>query len=185
MNCYLLVAILSFMGQGPNESFIPRAQNTMPGPALKPTEAIARMKVPPGFRVELVASEPMIVNPVAMCFDEKGRIWITESIEYPRSEPGLGKDRIKVLEDTDGDGIADKQTIFAEGLNIPSGIAVGHGGVWVANAPDLLLYKIGPGLKSEGKPEVVVTGFGREDTHELPSGLVFGPDGWLYGLNGV
>lgn len=185
MNFYLFVATFSLMGQGSNESFIPRAQSTMPGPALKPSEAISRMKVPTGFKVELVASEPMIVNPVAMCFDEKGRIWITESIEYPRSEPGRGKDRIKVLEDTDGDGFADKQTIFAEGLNIPSGIAVGHGGVWVANAPDLLFYRIGPGLKAAGIPEVVVTGFGRDDTHELPSGLTFGPDGWLYGLNGV
>ena len=65
------------------------------------------MTVPPGFRVELVASEPDIVNPVAMTFDERGRIWITESLEYPRREPGPGRDRVKVLEDTDGDGRAD------------------------------------------------------------------------------
>lgn len=185
MENLLLAATLAFMGQEAGDSFIPRAQSTMPGPALKPSDAMARMKVPPGFTVELVASEPMIVNPVAMCFDEKGRVWITESVEYPRSSPGKGKDRIKVLEDTNGDGVADKGTIFAEGLNIPSGIAVGHGGVWVANAPDILFFRIGRDLKPEGKPEVVVTGFGRDDTHELPSGLVFGPDGWLYGLNGV
>lgn len=185
MNFFVLASILFCSSQGSKDSFIPRAQSTMPGPALKPADAMARMKVPEGFSVELVASEPMIVNPVSMCFDEKGRIWITESIEYPRSEPGIGKDRIKVLEDTDGDGKADKETIFAEGLNIPSGIAIGHGGVWVANAPDLLFFRIGPGLKPLGKPEVVITGFGRDDTHELPSGLAFGPDGWLYGLNGV
>src|SRR6185437_4480026 len=83
------------------------------------------------------------------------------------------------------DGKMDKVTIFAEGLNIPSGIAVGHGGVWVANAPDILFYKIGPDGKAAGKPEVVVTGFGRTDTHELPNSLTWGPDGWLYGLNGV
>jgi putative membrane-bound dehydrogenase-like protein len=95
------------------------------------------MTVPEGFTVELVASEPDIVNPVAMTFDERGRFWITESFEYPR-KPGAGAgDRVKVLEDTDGDGKADKFTVFAEGLNIPSGIAVGHGGVWVANAPDI------------------------------------------------
>ena len=185
MILFVLSSLLLGANQGSTEPFIPRAQNMMPGPALKPSDAMARMRVPAGFTVELVASEPMIVNPVAMCFDEKGRIWITESVEYPRSEPGIGKDRIKVLEDTDGDGMADKQTIFTEGLNIPSGIAVGHGGVWVANAPDLLFFKIGPDLKPAGKPEVVITGFGRDDTHELPSGLVFGPDGWLYGLNGV
>ena len=91
------------------------------------------MTVPEGFTVELVASEPDLVNPVAMTFDERGRIWITESLEYPRRAAGPGQDRVKVLEDTDGDGKADKFTVFAEGLNIPSGIAVGHGGVWVAN----------------------------------------------------
>jgi putative heme-binding domain-containing protein len=164
---------------------VPHGQDTMPGPALSPAEALQRMKVPEGFTVELVASEPDIVNPVAMTFDDRGRIWITESLEYPRQAAGPGRDRIKILEDTDGDGKADKFTVFADGLNIPSGIAVGHGGVWVANAPDILFYKIGPDGKAAGKPEVVVTGFGRYDTHELPNSLTWGPDGWLYGLNGV
>eukprot|EP00913_Durusdinium_trenchii_P028414 g26642.t1 len=143
------------------------------------------MTVPPGFTVELVASEPDIVNPVAMCFDEKGRAWITESLEYPRLSAGKGRDRIKVAEDTDGDGKMDKFTIFAEGLNIPSGIAVGYGGVWVANSPDLLFMQDTDGDGKADKTEVVVTGFGRRDTHELPNSLTWGPDGWLYGLNGV
>ncbi len=141
------------------------------------------MKVPEGFTVELVAAEPDIVNPVAMTFDERGRIWITESIEYPRHQAGPGRDRVKVLESTRGDGRYDKITVFADGLNIPSGIAVGHGGVWVANAPDILYYPEVDG--KAGKPEVVVTGFGRSDTHELPNSLTWGPDGCLYGLNGV
>ncbi len=163
----------------------PHGQDSVPGPALTPAEAIAKMQVPPGFHVELVAAEPRIVNPVAMTFDERGRIWITESLEYPRQSAGPGRDRIKILESTRGDGNYDKITIFAEGLNIPSGIAVGHGGVWVANSPDILFYKEGPDGKAAGKPEVVVTGFGRDDTHELPNSLTWGPDGWLYGLNGV
>src|SRR4051812_12665093 len=83
---------------------IPHNQDQAPGPALTPDEAIARMTVPEGFTVELVAAEPDLVNPVAMCFDERGRIWVTESLEYPRAEPGPGRDRVKVLEDTDGDG---------------------------------------------------------------------------------
>jgi putative heme-binding domain-containing protein len=120
-----------------------------------------------------------------MTFDERGRIWVTESLEYPRHSAGPGKDRIKILEDTDGDGKVDRVTVFADGLNIPSGIAVGHGGVWVANSPDILFYKIGPDGKVAGKPEVVVSGFGRFDTHELPNSLTWGPDGYLYGLNGV
>jgi putative heme-binding domain-containing protein len=163
----------------------PHGQDFVPGPALSPADAIKRMKVPAGFSVELVAAEPTIVNPVAMTFDERGRIWITESLEYPRRSAGVGRDRIKVLESTRGDGKYDRVTVFAEGLNIPSGIAVGHGGVWVANSPDILFYKIGPDGKAAGKPKVVVTGFGRTDTHELPNSLTWGPDGWLYGLNGV
>jgi putative membrane-bound dehydrogenase-like protein len=164
---------------------VPHGQDKPPGPALSPQEAIKKMTVPPGFTVELVASEPDIVNPVAMTIDDKGRFWITESLEYPRREPGKGRDRIKVLEDTDGDGKCDKVTIFAEGLNIPSGIAVGHGGVWVANAPDILFMQDTNGDLKADKTEVVVTGFGRDDTHELPNSLTWGPDGWLYGLNGV
>ncbi len=144
------------------------------------------MKVPEGFKVELVASEPDLVNPVAMTFDERGRIWIAESLEYPRKQPGPGEDRIKVLEDTDGDGKADKFTVFADGLNIPSGIAVGHGGVWIANSPDIVFYPDADrDAKPDGPPQTIVTGFGRDDTHELPNSFTWGPDGWLYGLNGV
>ncbi len=143
------------------------------------------MTLPTGFRVELVASEPALQNPVAMAFDDRGRIYVTESFEYPRREPGPGRDKIKILEDKDGDGIAETVTVFAEGLNIPSGIAVGHGGVWVANAPDLLFLEDTDGDDVADKKTVIVTGFGRDDTHELPNALTWGPDGCLYGLNGV
>lgn len=169
----------------PPKEVIPHAQSKPPGPPKTPAEAIKAMTVPPGFSVELVASEPEIVNPVAMHIDEKGRFWITESYEYPRRSPGPGKDVVKVLELGD-DGKAKKITTVIEGLNIPSGINVGHGGVWVANAPDILYYPIEDFDKLKlGRPQVVVTGFGRDDTHELPNSLTWGPDGWLYGLNGV
>ncbi|MBW3600872.1 MAG: dehydrogenase, partial [Planctomycetes bacterium] len=185
-----IVAVVSFhqsalAQNGPGKIAIPRAQTEPPGPPLSPEEAIAKMVVPEGFSVELVAAEPDIRNPVAMTFDEKGRIWLTESFEYPRLEPGSGRDRVKVLEDTDRDGRVDKVTVFAEGLNIPSGIAVGHGGVWIANAPDILFMQDSDGDLKADTSEVVVTGFGRTDTHELPNSLTWGPDGWLYGLNGV
>ncbi len=127
--------------QSPHTDPIPHGQDQAPNPPRSAAEAARMMTVPPGFHVEVVAAEPDIVNPVAMTFDEKGRIWITESLEYPRHQPGPGRDRVKVLEDTDGDGRADRFTIFADGLNIPSGIAVGHGGVWVANAPDILFLQ--------------------------------------------
>ncbi|HVV99453.1 MAG TPA: PVC-type heme-binding CxxCH protein, partial [Planctomycetaceae bacterium] len=189
LSCVLFVAAVCLTGGGVAEAqkkqAVPHGQDKPPGPALSPEEAIRKMTLPEGFTAEVVASEPDIVNPVAMTIDERGRFWITESLEYPRSEPGKGRDRIKVLEDTDGDGKADKFTVFAEGLNIPSGIAVGHGGVWVANSPDILFLQDTDGDGKADKSEVVVTGFGRTDTHELPNSLTWGPDGWLYGLNGV
>jgi putative membrane-bound dehydrogenase-like protein len=188
MRCFrlfsVILALLISSGISADD-FIPRRQDKPPGPPLSPEKAIAKMEVPDGFHVELVASEPQILNPVAMAIDEQGRFWITESFEYPRKEPGPGRDRIKVLEDTDGDGRADKVTVFAEGLNIPSGIAVGYGGVWVGNAPDILFMQDTDGDLKADKVEKVVTGFGRTDTHELPNSLTWGPDGWLYGLNGV
>ena len=164
---------------------IPRRQSKAPGPAVPPEQAAKNFTVPDGFTVEVVASEPELLNPVAMAIDERGRFWVTESFEYPRKEPGEGRDRIKILEDTTGDGRCDKVTIFAEGLNIPSGIAVGRGGVWVANSPDILFLQDTDGDDVADSKEVVVAGFGRDDTHELPNSLTWGPDGWLYGLNGV
>ena len=181
-----LPLLLSIQLVGAENQPIPHAQDKPPNEPRDAETAAKMMTVPEGFIVEVVAHEPDIVNPVAMTFDEKGRVWITESLEYPRREPGPGKDRVKILEDTDGDGVMDKFSIFLDGLNIPSGVAVGHGGVWVANSPDILFVpdKDRDG-KPDGEPEVVVTGFGRTDTHELPNSLTWGPDGWLYGLNGV
>jgi len=183
--CALSITWALWGGWALGEEPVPHGQDRPPGPALEPEEAIRRMRVPEGFRVELVACEPDLVNPVAMTFDERGRIWVTESLEYPRSQAGPGRDRVRILEDTDGDGRADKFTTFADGLNIPSGIAVGAGGVWVANAPDILFMVDEDGDDRADRSEVVVTGFGRHDTHELPNSLTWGPDGWLYGLNGV
>ncbi|HKQ38613.1 MAG TPA: PVC-type heme-binding CxxCH protein, partial [Verrucomicrobiae bacterium] len=159
---------------------LPWRYDEPPNEPYSPQEAIQHMKVPDGFTVELVGSEPDIVNPIAMCFDDRGRIFVTESVEYPRKPAGPGRDRVKILEDTDNDGRADKVTVFLDGLNIPTGVAVGYGGVWILNAPDLLLIR-----DSDNKRAVVVTGFGRTDSHELPNSLTWGPDGWLYGLNGV
>jgi putative heme-binding domain-containing protein len=167
------------------QEVIPHRQDRPPNRPYSPEEAVEEMTVPPGFSVELVAAEPDIVNPIALAFDDRGRAWLTESLEYPCKEPGPGRDRVKVLEDTDGDGKADRFTVFADGLNIPTGVAVGHGGVWVLNAPDLLFLRDTDGDGKADAREVVITGFGRADAHELPSTLTWGPDGWLYGLNGV
>ncbi len=159
---------------------IPRKQSKPPGPPLSPADALAKMQVPEGFHVELVASEPDLLNPVAMAFDDRGRIWVTESFEYPRHEPGPGRDRIKILEDTTGDGKIDSVKIFAEGLNIPSGIAVGHGGVWVANAPDILFMQDTDGDDKADKKETLFSGIaGTQHDHGIHA-FTFGPDGKLY-----
>ena len=164
---------------------VPHGQDRPPGPALSPQEAMAKMQLPPGFKVQLAAAEPEVVNPTAMTFDDRGRIWVCESFEYPRREPGPGRDRIRILEDTDRDGRYEKVTVFKEGLNIPCGIVHGNGGVYVTNAPDVLFLKDVDGDDVADTEEVLFTGFGREDTHELPNNLIWGPDGWLYGMNGV
>ena len=156
---------LRLFAAAPDADVIPHRQDEPPNQPFA-AGSLERMTVPDGFQVELVASEPDLVNPVAMTFDDRGRIWVTESIEYPRKPAGRGRDRVKILEDTDGDGRADKVTIFADGLNIPTGVAVGYGGVWVLNAPDLLFLREENG--KEVSREVVITGFGRTDTHEFP-----------------
>src|SRR5687767_11380601 len=155
------------------QNVVPHAQDRPPGPALSPQEAMAKMQVPPGFRVELVASEPDLVNPTAMTFDDRGRIWVCESVEYPRREPGKGKDRVKILEDADGDGRFEKVKIFKDGLNTPCGVAHGNGGVYVTNSPDILFLKDTDGDDVADTEEVILTGFGRDDTHELPNSLTW------------
>lgn len=174
-----------------------------------PAEAKARMKLPEGFHAEVFASEPDIRQPVAGCFDERGRLWVIEYLQYP-NPAGLkpvkvdqylrteydkfpepppngpkGADRIKILEDTDGDGKADKVKTFCEGLNLASGINVGHGGVFVAQAPYLLFYadKDRDDVP-DGDPVVLLTGFGLQDAHATVNSLTWGPDGWLYGAQG-
>lgn len=164
---------------------VPHGQTEPPGPPKSPAEAREAMTVPDGFEVRLVAAEPDIVNPVAMTWDDRGRIWVCESIQYPHRDPVPGRDRIRIHEDTNNDGVTDTVKTFAEGLRIPCGIAYGHGGVFVANAPDLLFMKDTTGDDRADHVEVLLTGFGTHDTHELPNTLTWGPDGWLYGLNGV
>ena len=107
---------------------------------LSPADAVKAMVVPEGFSVKLVAAEPEIHQPVAFCFDERGRMWLLESYDYPRGAPvgQKGKDRILILEDTTGSGKADKIKVFYEGLNLATGIELGYGGVFVGAAPNLL-----------------------------------------------
>ncbi len=158
-----------------------------PTPARSPEEARKKFVVPEGFEVRLFAAEPDVINPVAMSWDERGRLWVLELYEYPDGAPPgrKGRDRIKILEDTHGDGRADKVTIFADGLNLATGLLVGNGGVYVGQAPDLLFLADTNHDDTADTRTTVLTGFGRQDRHELLNGFAWGPDGWLYMTHGV
>ncbi|QDU22801.1 PVC-type heme-binding CxxCH protein [Urbifossiella limnaea] len=169
-------------------------------PYLSPDETAARMKVLPEFEAKLFAGEPQLANPIAFTIDEKGRVWCVECFEYPsKAGKRTPRDRIVILEDTDGDGRADKRTVFCEGKDFPvtderkkaglgafdmaSGIEVGHGGVFVGAPP--YLWFIENKNDKPGKFDVLLSGFGSQDTHETLNTFQWGPDGWLYGLHGV
>ena len=156
-------------------------------PALSPAEAGKKFKVPSGFEVRLFAAEPDVINPVAMTWDERGRLWVVELYEYPLgAAPGAKpRDRIKIIEDTDLDGKADKVTVFADGLNLATGILIGNGGVYVGQAPEFLFLQDTDGDDIADKRTVLLTGFGLHDRHELLNSFTWGPDGWLYMTHGV
>ncbi|MBN12230.1 MAG: cytochrome C [Opitutaceae bacterium] len=155
--------------------------------SLGPEEAARKMEVPEGFHVDLIASEPDIFQPIAMCFDARGRIWAVEGKTYPQRSPGeKGDDRILIFEDQDGDGDFETKKTFMENLNLVSGIEVGFGGVWIGAAPYLLFVPDANGDDvPDGVPEILLDGWGYEDTHETLNSFTWGPDGWLYGCHGV
>lgn len=156
-------------------------------PALSPGDAQRQFTLPEGFEIRLFASEPEVVNPVAMTWDERGRLWVVELYEYPLgAKPGeKPRDRIKILEDTDADGKADKVHVWADGLNLATGLVLGHGGAYVGQAPHLLFLRDTDGDDRADRTEIVKTGFGLEDRHELLNGFTWGPDGQLYMTHGV
>ncbi|MFC5412665.1 PVC-type heme-binding CxxCH protein [Larkinella bovis] len=154
---------------------------------LSGIEAARAMTAPNGFKVSLAASEPDIVKPICFTIDWRGRLWVVESHTYPVPAPeGQGRDRIFIFEDTNGDGTLDRKKVFAEGLNLVSGIEVGLGGVWLGAAPYLLF--IPADFKTDkptGPAQKLLDGWGTQDTHETLNSLRWGPDGWLYGTHGV
>ena len=154
---------------------------------LSPKKAAEAMTMPEGFQVKLFAGEPDVRQPIAMCFDDRGRLWVAEAYSYPIRRPDKeAKDRILIFEDTDGDGTFDKRTVFMEGLNLVSGLEVGFGGVWIGAAPNFLFVPIKEGEdKPAGPPQILLDGWGFQDTHEVLNSFSWGPDGWLYGCHGV
>ncbi len=157
-----------------------------PHSGLSAADAAKAMKLPEGFRVTVGAAEPDVKQPIAMALDDRGRVWIAEAYEYPIRAKGAGRDRILIFEDKDGNGSLETRTVFTEGLNLVSGLEVGFGGVWVGAAPYLLFIPDQNGDdKPDGAPQVLLDGWGYQDTHETLNAFIWGPDGWLYGCHGV
>jgi len=182
------------------------SDNTPPTP---PAAALKLFKTRSDVAVDLIANEPEVVQPLYMSFDSKGRLWVMQYIQYqfpaglkvvsydqhlrakfdkvPQPPPhGVkGIDKVTVLESTHGDGVYDKHQDVITGLNIATAAITGAGGIWVLNPPYLLFY---PDANDDGipdgDPEVALSGFGIEDTHSVANNLKWGPDGWLYGVNG-
>ncbi|MBI4622545.1 MAG: ThuA domain-containing protein, partial [Verrucomicrobia bacterium] len=139
---------------------------------LSVADAMQHLVVPGGFEVQLVASDPDIRKPIAMAWDERGRLWIAETLDYPNRvlPPGeAGRDRIVICEDTNADGRMDKFTVFADGLNIPTSFTFSHGGVLVHQMPNTLFLQDTDGDGRADIREVIMTGWGRSDTHAGPN----------------
>lgn len=175
----------------------------------QPQKALSHFRYPDDLSLDLVLSEPEIVQPVELSFDHRGRLWVVQYHQYPFPNglkvvsvdnflrvkfdktpvppPGgiQGADKITIFEDTDGNGTYDKSTDAITGLNIATSVTTGRGKIWVLNPPYLLAYpdSDGDGLPN-GEPVVHLNGFGLEDTHAVANSLRWGPDGWLYGAQG-
>jgi putative membrane-bound dehydrogenase-like protein len=154
---------------------------------LSPQQSMLLTQLPVGFKAELFAAEPDIINPIYMNWDAKGRLWVIETVDYPntvREDRSQGDDRIKILEDTDGDGRADKFTIFADKLNIPTSFVFVKDGIIVAQAPHFIFFRDTNGDDKADVKDTLITGWGTFDTHAGPSNLRYGPDNRIWGTVG-
>jgi putative membrane-bound dehydrogenase-like protein len=153
--------------------------------ALTPEESMKHIQVPADFDLSLFAAEPNVMHPIAMSWDEKGRLYVLITKDYPneRKESG-GSDYILICEDTNKDGKADKFTRFAEGLSIPTGMVFANGGLLISQAPHMLFLKDTDGDDKADEKKVLFTGFGTGDTHAGPSNLHYGFDNWIWGCVG-
>lgn len=155
------------------------------GGPTAPEKAAARIRVQPEFSMTLVASEPLVVNPISIDWDAGGRMWVANTPEYPFKEgKGRSRDAIVVLEDTDGDQRMDRSRVFADGLVLPTSFVFWRDGVIVSQAPEILFLRDRDGDGRADRREVLFSGFGRKDTHAVINNLRWGLDGWVYGCQG-
>jgi putative membrane-bound dehydrogenase-like protein len=155
-------------------------------PALEPEEAVRRVLVPQGFRVELAAAEPQVLDPVAFDWDSAGRLWVVEMADYPEGMDNAGQPggRIRVLADADGDGRYESSSLFADGLNFPNGCLTWRDGVIVTAAPEILFLADDDGDGRADRREVLVSGLAEGNQQLRPNGLRWGLDNWVYVASG-
>lgn len=173
------------------DAVIPNYEKRDPAPklqaSLSPAESMSLTQVPVDFDLQLFAAEPDIINPIYMNWDERGRLWVIETVDYPNTvleDKSQGDDRIKILEDTDGDGRADKITLFADKLNIPTSFAFYKNGIIVSQAPYFIsLQDLDHDDKVDTR-DTILTGWGTFDTHAGPSNLHYGFDNTIWGTVG-
>ncbi len=155
---------------------------------LSPEDSLKHMHLPEGFHVELFAAEPDIVKPIAMGFDYRGRLWVSESTDYPhkieQNPEREGGDKIVICEDTKGTGRADKFTVFADHVNMPMSLVSSSGGMIASLPPHAVLLKDSHGGDHCDTRQILLSGFGRGDTHATASNFHYGLDNWIYGTIG-
>lgn len=156
---------------------------------LTPEQAVANMTLLNGFKANVWAAEPMMTQPMAFCWDDRGRLWVAENRDYESRGHGFsraGNSRILILEDTDHDGVADSQKVFLDSIPFPAALAVGFDGLFLGAPPNLLYVpdRNGDDRADKADIEVRLTGWGIRDRHETLNSFHWGPDGWLYGLQG-
>ncbi|WP_128546962.1 PVC-type heme-binding CxxCH protein [Larkinella soli] len=164
-------------------------QEALQAKFLTPGEAVKSMTLLPGFKTNVWASEPMITQPMAFCWDDRGRLWVAENRDYESRGHGFsnaGNSRILILEDSNYDGVADSRKVFLDSIPFPAAMAVGFGGLFLGAPPNLLFVpdRNGDDVADEKDIEVRLTGWGIRDRHETLNSFHWGPDGWLYGLQG-
>jgi putative membrane-bound dehydrogenase-like protein len=163
--------------------------DVVPHTGLSAEDAVKAATLPPGFAMHVFAAEPDVRQPIAFCIDHRGRLWVAEGHCYPQRRPeGEGIDRIVMFEDSTGDHRFDRRVVFLEGLNLVSGLEVGHGGVWIGAAPYLMFVPVEDWdhPRPAGDPQILLDGWDYiHDTHETLNTFAWGPDGWLYGCHGV
>lgn len=152
-----------------------------------PASELASFTIHPDFEVTLFADESLgIVDPIAIHWDHRGRLWVLCTSGYAQLRPGqMPDDKLFILEDTNGDGKADQSTLFTAGLNMPLGFALGRGGVWIASESDLLFFRDTDGDDKADEKTLILTGFGTGDTHQNISNLIFDAGGYLYFSQGL